>query len=130
MLDTRITKSETKVCPVTQVVKQTITPDKVTDMYKEVREEVEKTFIRSLRVENNILKGVIVEYRVPNDDFTRRIMTRFVLNGKEHIDRSFIIPGELDTKSQLLEKLNEHYAKIVGRELLNDALTVISNTHI
>lgn len=70
MFDKHTYNSKTKVCPVTQVVEKSITPDRVTDMYDDVREEVEKSILRKI---------------VSPEIGARKISIRFTLNGKEYL---------------------------------------------
>ncbi|MFK5282012.1 hypothetical protein ACI3PL_20890, partial [Lacticaseibacillus paracasei] len=61
MLNKTIINTETKVCPVTQVVEKSISPDKVTEMYDKVREEVLNSILRTVVIKDNRMEGVLIE---------------------------------------------------------------------
>lgn len=84
MFDKHTYNSKTKVCPVTQVVEKSITPDRVTDMYDDVREEVEKSILRKIVVNDNSFNGAMIETYSPEIG-ARKISIRFTLNGKEYL---------------------------------------------
>jgi len=125
MFDTINHKTETTVTPVTRVVEKTITPDKVSDMYKEVRAEVEKNIVQMVKIESNLLNGVAIELRNSHDTYARKIYTRFILNGKDHVNTDFEDRPEIYTQEQLFNKLADHYAQVVRNELLKEAATAL-----
>ena len=62
MLDSHYYRHESKVVAVTKETEKTISPDKVTEMYDAVREQALKDIVASLRVEENILNGIVVQF--------------------------------------------------------------------
>ncbi len=120
MFDRTTYKTESKVVAVTQQIEKTISPDKVTDMYDKVREQAEKDIIASLRVENNILNGVVVQIADQYDTATSRLYTRFQLNGKDYTDMYVVPTREARTMADLYSKLEEHYTRVVQRSIFRE----------
>ena len=81
MLNAYYHKTETKVVPVTRVIEKTITPDKVTDIYKEVRGEVEKKILNTFIFNDNKVNGVVVEMEPDYAANNQKILIRFSING-------------------------------------------------
>ena len=128
MFDSVTHKTETIVTPVTRVVEKTITPDKVFDMYKEVRDEVEKNLIQVVRIESNILNGVVSEIVDRYDTSTHKIYTRFILNGEEYIDKTFETDITSMTSTQILEKLSSHYNSVIEKKLIKNIIPKFTKT--
>lgn len=109
---------ETKVVAVTKEIEKSITPDRVTDMYDKVRSEVEKTIVRSILVQNNVLQGIVIE---TFDDYltrSRHIHLRFTLNGKEYMDKQQL-PERMElTDDNLVRRLYNFYLSILTEQLL------------
>lgn len=123
MLNTTINNHESKVVAITKEIEKTISPDKVTEMYDAIKEEVEETVIRRILVEGNYINGTILELRADHQNRLNRYITRFVLNGKEYIDKGFLQLDEeemMNTDSKLLDKLFENYKKVIGTHLLKE----------
>lgn len=116
------------VTPVTKEIHhKSITPDKVTEMYKEVRKEVEAEFVRGFAISSNHLHGTVVQINRSHEHGRRVIYTRFVLNGEECIDKNeeFDSDGTLLTEADALHKLIKHYKTVVGEELLKDVARTV-----
>jgi hypothetical protein len=121
MFDKHISNTETKVCPVTQVVEKTITPDKVTDMYDKVKQEVENSILRTYIIDDNDLKGIVI---VTQEDFntcTKKLLCRYTLNGTEHIMKEFIRNknySEINEVAYVIETLRKHFLSELSFQLL------------
>lgn len=118
---TIINKTETN--PATRVIEKTITPDKVTDMYKDVRKEVEKSIIRALRVETNYMHGVVIEIHENYESMQKKMITRFVLNGKEYIDTTWNKNNKeniLSSDEHLIHALHQHYQRVISNEIFKN----------
>lgn len=74
---------ESKVVAVTKEIEKTITPDKVTDMYDRVREEVERSIVRKMVLKGNEISVSAVLSRDPLT-LTDRVIGSWTLNGEEH----------------------------------------------
>lgn len=74
----------THTSPVTRVVERSISPDKVTEVYKEVKDEVEKKIVRSFVFNDNKVNGVVVEVEPDYEQAIRHLLVRFTLNGQEN----------------------------------------------
>jgi hypothetical protein len=125
MLNTYKTNIETTVCPITQVVEKTITPDKVTEMYDSVREQVEKDILRTIIINNNTLNGVIFEKR---DDFAgaqTKILYRFTLNGIEYIERDFVINREDNTEERMINKFHDYVKEKIAIKIIKENIKTI-----
>lgn len=123
MLNTTIYK--TQVTPVTRVVEKSISPDKVTDVYKQVKEEVEKTLIRSLVVESNHMNGVAQMF-YEFQEGRKKIRTKFNLNGKEYIETTYVKLDEIDNDSALIDSLLKHFTEKVSIEMAKDTWLQVS----
>lgn len=117
MFNTTVDNSKSEVVAVTKVVEKTITPDKVTDMYDKVREEVENTILRAYKVDDNDLHGIVFQV----DYATRQLWTRFTLNGREHITKKITDQLVILTPIQAYEYLKKEYAEVVAVELVKEA---------
>lgn len=120
MFNKTIIQHESKVVAVTKEIEKTITPDKVTEMYDKVREEVEKNLIQKVEVQSNYLNGVIMEIGHEYHTGMKKIYTRFSLNGKDYIESSLEEGQEISSKEELFNKLQEHYSKVVSNQVLKD----------
>ena len=121
MFDTH--HSESKVVAVTQVVEKTITPDKITDLYGEIRKEVEKDIVEKLFFDTGELSGVVVVVRPESRNRSLDIWTSFKLNGKTYTylhdnmdweERMDISAGE-NRHSRLFDLLKSHYLAVLSK---------------
>jgi hypothetical protein len=126
MFNSTTYKHETTVTPVTRIVEKSITPDKVTEMYDKVREEVERNFVQMIKIESNTLNGVVVEFTDQFDTNTRKYYTRFVLNGDEHTDKRSISKEQMLTQQEAFGLLKEHYTNVVSNNLLKEYAAKVS----
>ncbi len=81
---------ESKVVAVTKEIEKTISPDKVTEMYDAVREEVENNIVLKLRFETNTLKGVGVILNENLNTDEKRYVASYNLNGKDYITKGYL----------------------------------------
>lgn len=116
MFNKTIYKTESKVVAVTKEIEKTISPDKVTEMYDVIKEEIENNIVRKVIINNTQYEGSIVIYK-NQDDFTDKVITRFILNGKEYIDKTNIGGVELD-KLDNYEEMKKHFIDVVSGKLL------------
>lgn len=122
MFDKTTYNSETAVCPVTRVVEKSITPDKVTDMYDDVREEVESMVIKKIRASNNVFNGSVVHMY---DDATGvdTLLFQFKLNGKDYEFKDIIPREEFathPTTHEMLDRLIEFASTEIAKMLVLD----------
>jgi hypothetical protein len=125
MLNSYNYKVESKVVAVTKEIEKTISPDKVTEMYDKMREEVENCFVRKFVIKSDILNGIVVELRNDFENNTRKVLTRIVLNGKEFIFKDLIETEEILSDARLYEIFSEHYTDVIKNEILKTTATVI-----
>lgn len=129
MLDSNYYKSETTVTPITQIIEKTITPDKVTDMYDAVRKEVEEDIITKVLVQDNFMNGVVLYMENRFDTASKIILTKFNINGKEYIQKDYLVPLEEMDKYKLAEELRKKYVEtmstLVLRESVRDIFTKV-----
>jgi hypothetical protein len=130
MFDRHYYKSESKVVAVTKEIEKTISPDKVTEMYDKVRAQAEHDVVASLRVDSNLLNGVVVQVADEYSTATSRVYTRFTLNGKEHEDMNVLAKWEVLSNNRMYEILSEHYARVVKNVLLKNFVEVFSPAFI
>lgn len=128
MWDKTIHKHETKVVAVTKEIEKTITPDKVTDMYDSVRDEVEKSVVRSIVIGDNSLNGSAVEIEPRYDGDCHVVLLRFTLNGKEHFSKE-ILEREVEmSDGKLYERLRDFYIRTVTNEVMRQTVDIIPKT--
>lgn len=125
MFNTTIHKHKSEVVAVTKEIEKTISPDKVTEMYDKIHEEVEKTILRKLVIESNFLNGVTMETQDRYDDRTRHIHLRFTLNGKEFLERRTLQRDELLTDHQLYEKVCGFFVEILTEILMKQTAATL-----
>ena len=118
---------QTTVTPVTRIVEKTITPDKVTEMYDQVKREVEESFIRAYKIESNTIKGVMVEMHESPVTRERKIYCRFTINGEEFIE-SIPVGDNVRTlsKEKMFNKFFELYKARLGVLLLKATIEINS----
>lgn len=121
---TIIDRSETKVVAVTKEIEKTISPDKVTEMYDAVRDEVEKTIIRAYSIESNLLNGIVIETEPRYETRETTYLLRFILNGKECIRRWAMAPEIADNKNAIYDKAFEFYKGAVAENLMRETINV------
>ena len=114
-------KVETKVCPVTQVIEKTITPDKVVEMYDKVREEEAKAVAKRYIFSDNILNGFILE-KNETAFCTRRLHIGFTLNGKMIETEVALHDGVVLSKSDAFVYLRDEISKAVSNQICRDVL--------
>ena len=129
MLNSYTIKHNTTVTPVTRVVEKTISPDKVTEMYDAVRKEVEEDIIAKVLVQDNFMNGVVLYMENRFDTVSKIILTKFNINGKEYIQKDYIVPLEEMDKYKLAEELRKKYVEtmstLVLRESVRDIFTKV-----
>lgn len=120
MFDKKFDVTNTNVQAVTRVVEKTISPDKITDMYKDVREEVIGSILRTIVADNNKMNGVVVEIQQNLANDQRVIYTFFTLNGQEYTHkRTFLRDAEiLKSDEQIFMLLFDDYVSAVSKELM------------
>jgi hypothetical protein len=117
--------NESKVVAVTKEIEKTITPDKVTDMYDKVRDEVEKSIIRSIVVNDNSLSGSAVEIEQRFDTASHLVILRLTLNGKEHISKEVLGREVTLDEAKLYDKLRDFYIRTVADEVMRATVDII-----
>lgn len=116
---------ESKVVAITKEIEKTISPDKVTEMYNAVREEVEANYVRHFSIKTNEMNGVVVEFMKSHSDKKVYYLTRFVLNGKDHIFKDSA-PEEAmalnDSRHFVVSLLENHYKNTVLKQLMKSSI--------
>ena len=88
MFDRHIRQWDTytsKVVAVTKEIERTISPDKVTEMYDAVKEQVQKDMIRAYKIETDQINWIVMEYWDEHCAGQKVIVVKFTLNWKEFI---------------------------------------------
>ena len=83
MFDQHVYKNESKVVAVTKEVEKTISPDKVVEMYNDIREELGRNILKRLVLRGNDFNGSLVAFS-EKDRMAVLIRGHFELNGKEY----------------------------------------------
>lgn len=118
MFNTTIHKHESKVVAITKEIEKTISPDKVTEMYDAVQEEVESRIIRSVAINSGVISAATLELQKRYDTMINEFVIRFLLNGKEYIHRGEFSLHEMQNVERMLEKTREFYQKAVAKVLI------------
>lgn len=116
-------RTESKVVAVTKEIEKTISPDKVTDMYTKVREQVEKDIIVAYRIENNELKGVVLVLNNQYDTMQKKLLGRYTLNGREYLMEDFTVSA-VDYKEVAYTKLFEHFRTQISKQMMRETVAV------
>jgi hypothetical protein len=117
---------ESKVVPVTKEIEKTITPDEVTEMYDKVRTQAEHDVIASLRVDSNLLNGVVVQIIDEFSTNTSRLYIRFKINDHEYSDTITLEKARALTPEQMYEKLMQHYLDQLTKILFRDITPIFA----
>lgn len=117
MFDTHVTKHQTTVTPITQVVEKTISPDKVTEMYDKVDQELQKQISRRIVVRDNQVSGSIVLYDM-HHPMIKKCVIRVIVNGKESISEKIFEPMAILSDNDLCEAFYEAVREAVERNLV------------
>ena len=83
-----------------------------------------------MRVDSNLLNGVVVQVADEYSTATSRVYTRFTLNGEEHEDMNVLVKHEILTNNRMYEMLSEHYVRVVKNVLLENFALVFSPAFI
>jgi hypothetical protein len=124
MFNPTIYNNESKVVAVTKEIEKTITPDKVTEMYDAVRNEVENSIIRSIVVADNSLHGSAMEIVNQFHTMSHLLLLRFTLNGKEYIAKETTKKEDEMDDNKLYEHLREFYMRTVADNVMRDTINV------
>jgi len=125
MFNTYDIKHESRVVAITKEIEKAISPDKVTEMYDAIREQVEKDILRKIIVKDNQMNGVIVEYSKDFSTNQKKIMYRFTLNGKETIEKETLDDEVNPTSQTLVENMLRIYKDKIAYEILPESIKVI-----
>ena len=119
MFNTTNYKTESKVVAVTKEIEKTISPDKVTDMYDRVRDEVVNSIVRSYTIEDNSMKCAVVEYNDDMNTTIRRYIARYTLNGDEHLIEGSLLREDLLAKpDSIIMRVYDHYCDRVASQII------------
>ena len=122
MFNTTIHQHESKVVAVTKEIEKTISPDKVTEMYGAVKEEVLNTIIRSYVISSNVLSGVIMINDTNYSTAEKEYCLRFSLNGDEHIHKGKLPVEMIDNHSAIYDKVFDIYKSAVADSLMRETI--------
>jgi len=108
------TKHETKVCPVTKVVEKSISPDKVTETYQAVRNELIDNNIAAFKISNNFIEGYLEFSKDPVVGLIEYVFD-FKCNGeniriKDYVEHDMCLTHERHL-DEILNHINEHITK-------------------
>lgn len=113
MFDTIINKKhETVVTPVTRIIEKSISPDKVTEMYDKVKEELESRLMRSFVIHSSRCDFAVSIFEEPLRT-DKRMVVRFEINGEETILEIYL------SDDVLVSVLERNYNRIF--EILHEA---------
>jgi len=114
-------KVETKVCPVTQVIEKTITPDKVVEMYDHTEKVAITNIAKKHLFNENILKGVVIQRAIEGFEGTSIFHVSFILNGQQFTETVKIIATEsamIRSRADARILLANRMAEAVARKVI------------
>jgi len=114
------THHTTTVTPVTRVVEKTISPDRVVDMYDEVKSSFLKNIVKTHVSDGNLLKGIVIKQGIDDMGRPGLFFIAFTLNGKEYTFEERLadtIPSELEMMRLLAEKIAQGVTRVICAEL-------------
>lgn len=123
MLDTHKYNFESKVVAVTKEIEKSVSPDKVAEIYKDLKETAENQVVRAIYVDGNSFHGVVVEMARNNLDRTKRIYTKFIINSEEHIQHTDVTDDM--TNEQMVDKLFDDYKSKIATKLVKESLKIV-----
>lgn len=128
----KVTKHESEVVAVTQVVEKSVTPDKVAEIYKDSMAEAKSRIVSSITLDNSYLSAVVVTFQESLMDRVFHIHTRFYLNGVEK-NRTVKIPRDSlsihGEKESMVKAIHDHYTQEVSKILIEEAGKIIFHKH-
>ncbi len=121
MFDKHVYQSESKVVAVTKEIEKTISPDKVVEMYNDIREELGRNVVKKLVLRGNDFNGTCVAFSEP-DRMSIMIRGHFDLNGKPYTfsvrqDEGEAVLTRDGLKAILFEKVADAVATILIKSL-------------
>lgn len=125
MFNTIIYKNDSKVVAITKEIEKAISPDKVTEMYDAIREEVEKNIVSSIHISSNIMEAALLEINNRYDTRTTDYILSFTLNGKKSTHRGSFTVDEMMNENRLYDKAWEIYQVAVARSVMQDTIKII-----
>lgn len=120
-------KTETAVTPVTRIIEQSITPDKVTEMYDKVEKEVESQNLRRVFISNNIVEGAGAIIEDPSSNRAVYLL-KYKINGKEFTREHVFGWAEhmMWNKDQIIKYLfMESIAGAIACEFMREPATIM-----
>lgn len=109
--------------PITRVIEKSVSPDKITDVYKDVKAEIDKTLLRTFTIKSTHLDGVVMEFENRYDTVTKILHMRFVLNGNEHIGKTEV--QDFLSEEQVYKELVDFFTFEVTKILMKDAYKIV-----
>lgn len=105
--------NETVVTPITQIIEKTISPNKVTDMYDKVMDEVKKTIVRSFIIKDSRCEFSVVVFEDANT-MSFELNARYLINGEEILMRQSVDPiimrvDSMESQGKLIQLVYESY---------------------
>lgn len=125
MFNTTNYNHESKVVAITKEIEKTISPDKVSEMYDAVKEEVTANILRAYAFESNNMHAAAIIIEPRYDTRTKEYALRFTLNGTEHIDRGILPEDVTYSESRMFEKVFDVYKKAVAKSLMRDTIGTV-----
>lgn len=124
MFDTHNFNSESRVVAVTKEIEKTITPDKVTEMYDKVKDEVVKSIIRSYKIESNHFRGSVTQFEDVNRAGSNLIIN-FLINGDEKTFEEFVQRREILSPEDAVTKFRTAFLSVLSNELTKEAVVTL-----
>ena len=113
MFDTTVHKTETRVTPVTRIIEQSISPDKVTEVYELVRQEVIGQMIEAYTITSNTLNAVIIEAYEDMNDKIIVYNYGFELNGEKYHGKIKHEPRFSESSHALVNEVFEKFYSVI-----------------
>lgn len=118
---------EHTIAAVTRVVEKTISPDKMTEIYSEVKKEVEKSIIGVYKIKGVNIEAIGAIMKYDANTIQKKYLIRYNLNGEERYVEG-IFPENISAinyNQELYTALIEDLKSNVGARLLTELVKII-----
>ena len=112
------------IAAITRVVEKSVSPDKITEIYADVRKEVERSIVCAYQIRNTKVDGVGIIMTVIAENYQKKYLIRYTFNGVDSFIEGFL-PENLNARAygvELYNKLLEDLKEKVGLEFLKEMI--------
>lgn len=116
-----------QVAEVTRVVEKTVSPDKITEMYDRVKEEVLATLIKSVVIKNTLFDCAVQIYRNAQEN-TFQLQAKITLNGIDiFVEKTLPDRIHMLTNAEILDFAKNAFADVVASKVIGSKIIVLKS---